>query len=138
MFFLVWFENCKSLVVTTAMASSSFGASAASFPSSMVLLRCHHGSELEPPFRDKTIEKRKIQAKLTQLPPDICRHLTFKKVHIKENGGSLLPFCEAVPEAVHAEVVELMKSWVGIQGSVRDFVRLRNRNSDNPGHAVER
>ena len=101
------------------MASSSFGASAASLPSSMVLLRCNHGSELETPFTDKTIMKRKVQAKLSQLPPDIGRHMTLKKVHIKENGWSLLLFFEIVPEAVHAEIVDLMKSWVGIQGSVR-------------------
>ena len=45
--------------------------------------------------------------------------MTLKKVHIKENGWSLLLFFEPVQEAVHAEVLELMKSWVGIQGSVR-------------------
>ena len=82
--------------------------------------------------------KRKVQAKISELSPDIGRHMTLTKVHIKENGWSLLPFFEAVPEAVHAGDVELMKSWVGIQGSERYFVRLRNRNSDNPGHAVER
>ena len=106
-------------MVVTTMASSSFEASAASLPSSMVLLRCNHGSELETPFTDKTVMKRKVQAKLSQLPPDIGRHLTLKKVHIKENGWSLLLFFEIVPEAVHAEIVDLMKSWVGIQGSVR-------------------
>ena len=101
------------------MASSSFEANADSLPSSMVLLRCNHGSELETPFTDKTVMKLTVQTKLSQLPPDIGRHLTLKKVHIKENGWSLLLFFEIVPEAVHAEIVDLMKSWVGIQGSVR-------------------
>ena len=114
--FLVWFEDCKSLVVT-AMASCSVEAS----PSSMVLLRCNHGSELETPFMDKTIVKRKVQAKLSQLPPDIGRLMTLKKVHIKENGWSLLLFFEPIQESVHAEVLELMKSWVGSQGSARFF-----------------
>ena len=68
---------------------------------------------------DKTIVKRKVREKLSLLPPDIGRHMTLKKVHIKENGWSLLLFFEIVPEAVHAEIVDLMKSWVGIQGSVR-------------------
>jgi hypothetical protein len=117
--FLVWFEDCKSLVVTAMASCSSPTASAASLPSSMVLLRCNHGSELETPFMDKTIMKRKVQAKLSQLPPDIGRHMTLKKVHIKENGWSLLLFFEPIQETVHAEVVELMKSWVGSQGSAR-------------------
>ena len=70
---------------------------------------------------DKTIMKRKVQAKLSQLPPDIGRHMTLKKVHIKENGWSLLLFFEPIQEAVHAEVLDLMKSWVGSQGNVRFF-----------------
>ena len=107
------------ILVVTTMASFSFEENGLSLLSSMVLLRCNHGSELETPFTDKTIMKRKVQAKLSQLPPDIGRHMTLKKVHIKENGWSLLLFFEIVPEAVHAEVLELMKSWVGIQGSVR-------------------
>ena len=45
--------------------------------------------------------------------------MTLKKVHIKENGWSLLLFFETIQEAVHAEVLELMKSWVGSQGSAR-------------------
>ena len=120
------------------MASSSFEANADSLPSSMVLLRCNHGSEMETPFTDKTIMKRKVKAKIPQLLLAIGRHMTMKKVHIKENDWSLLLFFEPVQEAVPAVVVDLMKSWVGIQGSVRYFVRLSNRNSDNPRHAVEK
>lgn len=110
--------DCKSLVVP-AMASSSFEASAASLPASMVLLRCNHGSELETPFMDKTLTKRNVQAKLSQLPPDIGRHMTLRKLHIKENGWALLLFFEPIQEAVHAEVLELLRSWVGSQGSAR-------------------
>lgn len=101
------------------MASCSLEASAASLLSSMVLLRCNHGSELEAPFTDKTIMKQKVQAKLSQLPPQIGRHMTLKKVHIKENGWSLLLFFEHIQEAVLPEVLEVMKSWVGSQGSAR-------------------
>ena len=85
----------------------------------MVLLRCNHGSELEAPFTDKTIMKQKVQAKLSQLPPDIGRHMTLKKLHIKENSWALLLFFEPIQEAVHAEVLELMNSWVGSRGSAR-------------------
>jgi hypothetical protein len=115
--FVVCFEDCQSLVVT-AMASSS-EASAASLPSSIVLLRCNHGSDLDTPFMDKLVMKRKVQMKLSQLPPDIGRHMTLKKLHIKENGWALLLFFEHIQEALHAEVSELLKSWVGSQGSVR-------------------
>ena len=117
-FFLVWFEDCKSLGVT-AMASSSVEASAASLPSSMVFLRCNQGSELETPCNDRTIMKRKVQAKISELSPDIGRHMTLMKVHIKENGWAFLLFFEPIQEAMHAEVLELVKSWVGSQGSAR-------------------
>ena len=66
--------------------------------------------------------KRKVQAKISELSPDIGRHMTLTKVHIKENGwGFLLFFEPPIQEAMHAEVLELMKSWVGSQGSARFF-----------------
>ena len=101
------------------MASSSVEANAGSLPSSMVFLRCNQGSELETPCNDRTIMKRKVQAKISELSPDIGRHMTLTKLHIKENGWSLLLFFEPIQEAMHAEVLELMKSWVGSQGSAR-------------------
>ena len=117
MFLLDWFEDCKGLVVTTMVCS--FDASASSLPPSMLLLRCNDGSELETPFMDKAIVKRKVQAKLAQLPRDIGRHMTLMKLHIKENGWALLLFFEPIQEAVHADVLELMQSWVGSQGSAK-------------------
>ena len=45
--------------------------------------------------------------------------MTLKKVHIKENGWSLQLFFEPIQDAVHAEVLEVMKTWVGSQGSAR-------------------
>ena len=84
------------LVVMTTMTSSSFEANADSLPSSMVLLRCNHGSEMETPFTDKTIMKRKVKAKIPQLLLAIGRHMTMKKLQLKENDWSLLLFFETV------------------------------------------
>jgi hypothetical protein len=71
--------------------------------------------------------------------------MTLKKVHIKENGWALLLFFERIEEAVHAEVSELLKSWVGSQGSVRFLsdaetatqtmqdIEFRGENQSNSG-----
>ena len=101
------------------MASASFEAGAASLPSSIVKLCCNHGSELEIPFMDKTVVKQKLQVKLSQLPVDIGRHMTLKKIHIKENGWTLLLFFEPIQEALHSEVLEILKVWAGSSGSAR-------------------
>ena len=106
-------------MVVTAMASDSSEASATSLPSSMMLLRCNQGSELNPPFMDKTILKGKVQAKLSQLSPEIGRHLTLKKVHLKENNWSLMLFFEPIEDEVRDDVLELMKDWVGPKGTVK-------------------
>ena len=45
--------------------------------------------------------------------------MTLKKVHIKENGWSLQLFFEPIQDAVHADVLEVMKTWVGSDGSAR-------------------
>ena len=68
---------------------------------------------------DKTIVKRKVQEKLSLLPPAIGRHMTLKEVHIKENGWSLQLFFEPIQDAVHADVLEVMKTWVGSDGRAR-------------------
>ena len=66
---------------------------------------------------DKTVVKQKLVAKLSQLPADIGRHMTLKKLHIKENGWSLLLFFEPIEEALRAEVLEIMKTWGSSNGS---------------------
>ena len=101
------------------MASSSFEAGAASLLSSIVMLRCNHGSELELPFMDKDVVKKQVRAKLSQLPADIGRHMTLKKLHLKENGWSVLLFFEPIEEAMRAEVLEILKTWGGSNGSAR-------------------
>ena len=45
--------------------------------------------------------------------------MTLKKLHIKENGWSLLLFFEPIAEALHAEVLEILKIWAGSSGSAR-------------------
>ena len=45
--------------------------------------------------------------------------MTLKKLHLKENGWSVMLFFEPIEEAMRAEVLEILKIWAGSSGSAR-------------------
>ena len=120
----------------TVMVSNSGEAGTARLPSTMVYLQCHEGSELEPPFMDRTILTGKVQMKLAQLPPNLGRYLTLKKLHVKENGWAVLLFFEPIQESLQPEVAELLGTWVGSQGNVRylTFEEAANQTMQDLNH----
>ena len=95
---------------------SELGSSHDSLPT-MVLMR--YGADLESPWSDKQLAKKKFLSRIALLQPAMARRLVLMKVHIKENGFALMFFFEHVADTFHSELLESVQIWVGNMGNVR-------------------